>query len=706
MERESKLTWRVGFIYVLVMVVTLPLIIGKILYIQVWQGEHWKKLDLAARVKPKEVTPARGNICAEDGRVLALSISTYLLYFDPCMSGKAVFEEKVDSLSLMLSTLFKDASPSAYRQKIWNARYGTRPNRHLLLSPRRVTYAELKQAEQFPLFRKAKKREKNYRSGLITEHREHRANPHGSLAERTIGYLGVGRDSTRRGKVGLEEAYEQDLRGIPGLNKPQMLSGSWVPRTIVEPVHGYDVITTIDVDYQYIVHEALLRQLERYRAQSGVAVLMEVKTGDVKAITNLSRKGSDYAEALNSAIRDAFEPGSVFKVVSMIALLEDGYVHPDDTVDLGNGIYRFHDGKQLNDASHGPVGKVTVQQVFERSLNGISTLLFKYYDKQRKKFIDRLYDMQLNKKLGVEIAGEASPLIKYPTDKEWSGNTLPWMGIGYEVMLTPMQVLAFYNTLANDGKRMKPRFVKEIRNGDEVIRHVPVEVVDRSICSRETLAHLRRMMEGVVENGTARNLRGTPYGIAGKTGTARIADGAKGYAKKRYLASFVGYFPTDEPLYSCIVMVEDPAQSEGYYGNVVSGNVFREISDKIYALASVKHGKPTEREGGRLPASKNGYKPDLLTLYDALDIQVKEDEATKAEWVLASRTEEEIVLRPRSVDLSVVPNVKGMGLRDAIYLLENSGLHVGVSGAGMVVKQTIEPGKKVSRGSYIHVELR
>ncbi|MDR2131239.1 MAG: transpeptidase family protein [Odoribacteraceae bacterium] len=689
-------------IYVLLIGVSLPVIIGKILYIQVWEGEYWKQRDPVERMGKKEMMPARGNICAEDGRVLAFSIPFYSLHFDPFMSKDTLFQKKVDSLALMLSSLFGDALPASYRQRLWNARFGAKPNHYLRLGPRNVTHSELQEVKKFPLLRPPKEQERGSESGLITEERPIRKTPYGALAQRTIGYLRQD-DTMLRGWVGLEEAYEQELRGKPGLKKVEMLSGRKVWRTIEEPVRGYDVITTIDIDYQYIVHEALLAQLERYKAHSGVAVLMEVKTGDIKAITNLLQGDEGYEEELNIAIRDLFEPGSVFKAATMLALLEDGYVHPEDTVDLDSGVYRYH-GQQLKEDKRGYIGKVTVQRIFERSLNGISKLLVKHYDNQRKRFADRLYAMQLNKKLDVEIAGEAPPKIKYPTNKEWSGNTLPWMSIGYEVQMTPLQVLAFYNTLANDGKRMKPRFVKEIRNGDEVVRHIPVEVMDRSICSRSTLAHLRRMMEGVVERGTASNLRGSSYGIAGKTGTAGIASGRQGYGGvKRYLASFVGYFPAKEPLYSCIVMVKDPAPDKGYHGNVVSGSVFREISDKVYALASVKHGRSVEQESDRLPVSKNGYRDDFLTLYDALAIPVKEEK--RAEWVLTTRVEGEIVLRPHAVD-SVVPNVKGMGLRDALYLLENRGLCVGASGSGMVTSQTIDPGSRVSRGSYIHIELR
>ena len=709
MERDNLLTWRVGLIYTVVAVASSLAIVMKILHVQVWEGQRWKQQDRMELVKETKIQPSRGNICAEDGRVMAFTIPSYTLHFDAFAARDMLFKEKVDSLAMMLSGLFGNASPAVYRQQLWNARYGAKPNRYLPLGSRRVSYSELQRLQGFPLLRPPRWRvllERGSASCLISVRQEERKTPYEQMARRTIGHLDMDKkEADRRGMSGLEEAYERDLRGIPGLRKPGMVAGQWIPLTIEEPEHGHDVITTLNVDYQYIVHEALLRQLERYNAHSGVAVLMEVKTGDVKAISNLHRQGEKrYTEDLNHALRDLFEPGSIFKVAGMIALLEDDLVHPDDTVDLGNGVYRFHDGKLLNDTSHGYVGKVTVRQIFERSLNGISTLIFAHYDKQRKKFVDRLYDMQLNRKLDVEIAGEASPLIRYPTDKLWSGNTLPWMSIGYEVMVTPMQMLAFYNALANDGKRVKPRFVKEIRDGEEVVRRVPVEVVDRSICSQSTLSHVRRMMEGVVENGTARNLRGTSYGIAGKTGTARIAEGTQGYQQKKYLASFVGYFPAREPLYSCIVMVEDPEQGEGYYGNVVSGNVFREISDKVYALASAKRGRSVSQEMDCLPVSKNGYRRDLLTLYDELDIRVKEE--GESEWVTPSLVEDKIVLRPWNVDFSVVPNVKRMGLRDALHVLENSGLNVDVSGAGMVVRQTIEPGRRVSRGSYIHIELR
>ena len=544
---------------------------------------------------------------------------------------------------------------------------------------------------------------------MILERENVRLQPHGDLAYRTIGYLNEAKDGSFEGRVGIEGAFEKQLRGEAGRSIRQMMSGRWVSVTVEDPVDGNDVVTTINVDCQDIVQGALTRQLEHYKANAGTAILMDVKTGDIKAIANVSKTATGYREVLNNAIGDAAEPGSVIKAATMVALLEDGYVHPEDTVDLGKGIYT-HNGVTLREA-RSPIGKVTVQEIFERSLNGITELVYEHYRQQPEKFVNRWYAMGLNKKVGIELAGEADPYIKYPGDKTWSGTTLRWMSFGYELKITPLQVLAFYNALANDGKRMKPRIVKEIRNGSRVVERFEPEVVSNHICSKQTVAYMKQMMEGVVENGSAKNLRNAACKIAGKTGTAKVAAGSKGYnSEPKYRASFVGYFPADKPMYSCIVVVDNPSRSLGYYGNVVSGSVFKEIADKIYTMASSMgdNGDEEEEKEETLPISQNGLKSDFLEIYDELGINVTEDEAVRADWVMTSRDKEgtEFVLKPRSVDFTLVPNVKGMGLRDALYLLENSGLKVGVSGVGTVRQQSLTPGGRVRKGSYVHIELR
>ena len=699
---KHELAGRLGLVYLVVIGIAV-LIVMQALYVQVWKGDELRRQVQNVSRKDFTVAPNRGNIYADDGRVLASSVPYYSLRFDCVAVPDTLFRRKVDSLAICLSRFFGDAPVSEYRQKLWQGKYGVKPKRYLLINKKKISYTELMKVKKFPIFR-----ERGTRSGLILERENVRLLPHGELAKRTVGYLNEAADGTFEGRVGLEGAFEKQLRGEPGRSYRQMMSGRWVSMTVDEPVDGMDVVTTINVDCQDIVYGALARQMEYYKANSGTAILMEVKTGDIKAIANVSKTAQGvYKEVYNNAIGDAAEPGSVIKAATMVALLEDGYVHPSDTVDLGKGIYT-HDKVTLRE-SKTPIGKVTVQEIFERSLNGITELVYEHYRKQPEKFVNRWYAMGLNRKVDIDVVGEAEPYIKYPTDKTWSGTSLRWMSFGYELQVTPLQVLAFYNALANDGRRMKPRIVKEIREGSRVVERFEPEVVMNNMCSKQTVAYMKQMMEGVVENGTAKNLRNAACKIAGKTGTAKIAAGKRGYkVEPKYRASFVGYFPADKPLYTCIVVVDNPSTSVGYYGNVVSGNVFREIADKVYSMASLmQHDETEEKIDETLPVSQNGLKDDFLTVYDELGIDVS-DEAGDAEWVMTSRDKEgkEFALKARSVDFSVVPNVKGMGLRDALYLLENSGLKVGVSGAGTVSRQSQEPGQRVRRGSYVEIVLK
>ena len=698
---KHELAGRLGLVY-LVVIGNAVLIVVQALYVQVWKGDELRKQVQNVSRKDFTVAPIRGNIYADDGRILASSVPYYSLRFDCVAVADTLFKRKVDSLAICLSRFFGDAPASEYRQKLWKGKYGAKANRYLLINKKKISYTELMKVKKFPIFR-----ERGTRSGLILERENVRLQPHRDLAYRTVGYLNEAEDGTFEGRVGLEGAFEKQLRGVPGRSYRQMMSGRWISVTVDEPIDGNDVVTTINVDCQDIVQGALTRQLEYYKANAGTAILMDVKTGDIKAIANVSKTATGYREVLNNAIGDAAEPGSVIKAATMVALLEDGYVLPTDTIDLGKGIYT-HNGVTLRE-SRTPIGKVTVQSIFERSLNGITELVYEHYREQPEKFVNRLYAMGLNRKVGIDIVGEAEPYIKYPTDKSWSGTSLRWMSFGYELQVTPLQVLAFYNALANDGKKMKPRIVKEIREGSRVIERFEPEVAMNKICSKQTLAYMRQMMEGVVENGTAKNLKNAACKIAGKTGTAKVAAGKKGYkAEPKYRASFVGYFPADKPLYSCIVVVDNPSTSVGYYGNVVSGNVFREIADKVYSMASLmRHDEQEEEIDRTLPISQNGLKDDFLAIYDELGIDVT-DEAGNADWVMTSRDKEgkEFELKARSVDFSVVPNVKGMGLRDALYLLENSGLKVGVSGAGTVSSQSLTPGQRVQKGSYVGIVLK
>ena len=701
MAVRDDITWRTIIVYTVVVLFGC-LIIAKAVMVMTVEGKKWRGMASAnTPQRPVAIAPNRGDICAWDGRVLATSVSYYELRFDPIAVNKKVFAENVDSLAYCLSAFFRDGSKEFYKSKLTNARSKKHPNRYLLVNRRKVDHTELKKIRQFPIFRLGKNK-----GGFQPVVYNKRIQPHANLAVRTIGYLNESDEGIKEGKVGLEAAFETELRGTDGEGIKRMMSGTWMVITQKEPVDGQDVVTTIDVDYQDIVQHALKRQLEKSNAVNGSAILMEVKTGDIKAIANMARgRNGEYVENQNFAIGKAGEPGSVIKAATMIALLEDGCVEPDDTIDLGpTGVYRFFD--RVMRESHGGLGKVTVKEMLEKSSNGLSKVVFDHYQNRPEKFVNRWYAMGLDKKTGISLPGEADPYIKYPREKGWSGISLPWMSVGYELMLTPLQILSFYNAIANDGQRMRPRLVKEIRNRGEVTRTFGPEEVGGRICSRKTLRQIREMLEGVVENGTARNIYTENYRIAGKTGTARIAGGSGGYGGGRYKASFVGYFPADKPLYSCIVVIDNP--TNGYYATSVAAPVFREIADKVYSMAYIQYGETEYVADKTVPVCKNGLREDFRTIAGELDMKLDGKRETEdAEWVMTASNEgENLVLKPRQINFSGVPNVGGMGLRDALYILENAGLKVGAVGSGMVQKQSLRPGSVVSRGSYIRIELR
>ncbi len=527
------------------------------------------------------------------------------------------------------------------------------------------------------------------------------------MASRTIGVANEGGVA-----LGIEGAYDNILKGKAGVTTMQRTVGNlWVDVNSaiqVEPEDGMDIITTLDVTLQDVAEKALREQLGKHEAEHGTAVLMEVSTGDIKAIANLKRNSDGtYTEAFNYAIGEGTEPGSTFKLASLIALLEDGYVTLEDTINTGKGSIQYYD-KMITDSKEGGYGKISIKEMFEFSSNvGVTDLITKHYKGKEKNFIDRLYAMNLNQPLGIPIKGEATPYIKYPGDKLWSGITLPMMSIGYEVTLTPLQILTFYNAIANGGKMVRPKFVHSIRQHGSIEKVFRTEVINPSICSKRTLSKVREALEGVVENGTARNLRNTRFKIAGKTGTAQIARGTSGYRNEKgisHQASFVGYFPADKPKFSCIVVVNSPSRSI-YYGNLVAGPIFKEIADKVYATNPdwfpIVNPKADLLE---LPESKNGFKPELERVLSKLDIPYT-DAAPSKIWANTKRTENEVKLESKTLIANLVPNVLGMSLKDAVYLLENSGLRVSVTGRGAVRNQSITPGTHARKGDRITLEM-
>lgn len=712
-EIKKDIAWRIYTVYVAVCLFAL-LIVGQALKIQLVEGEDLKKKILSLTTVDKTIEAVRGNIYATDGSLLATSIPIYEIRFDPNADAitDQFFNENVDSLAWHLSDLFKDKSVATYKQSLMNAR--AKGARYHLIR-RNVKFTQLKKMKHFPFFRKGK-----YKGGFITIQRNKRERPFKSLAARTIGYE---RDDVM--PVGLEGAYSKTLSGIDGQRLMQKIAGGvWMPLSDadeIEPEDGMDIYSTIDVNLQDVAESALLEQLQKHQADHGTVVLMEVKTGAIKAIANLKQnKNGVYYEGYNYAIGESTEPGSTFKLPALVAAIEDGYVDMDDLIDCGNGSKKYYD-RTMYDSNFddGGWGMITVQRIFEVSSNiGMAEIITKSYSQQPQKFIDHLADMNLRMPLDIEIAGEGKPYIKNTNEESWSGISLAWMAHGYELQQTPLQILTFYNAVANGGVMVRPKFVEKITKGRKVVKEVKTEVINSKICSKSTIEKVQRALEGVVTDGTARNLRNADYKIAGKTGTAQIARNAGGenaykgggnaYTGKKvsHQASFVGYFPADKPEYSCIVVINAPSRNV-YYGNLVAGPIFKEVADKVYANSLEMHDQLEEQNfmaSSAIPYSKHGTKQDIETVFAELNIPV-ESKADDSDWIVTSTKQASVEIAPRSVKENLVPNVVGMGLRDAIFLLENQGLRVKITGSGMVKSQSIAAGSRINDGQEINIEL-
>lgn len=701
MSDRSQLRARANIVYLL-MVLFACAIAVKLFTIQLVEGDKWRAKAEHVSTAYRTVQPDRGHIYSEDGRLLATSVPEYDVRMDMVAAAltNEIFRANIDSLSWCLADLFGDRTAAEYKRDLTDAR--ARKERYYLVK-RKADHTQVQRLKEFPLYRLGR-----YKSGLVTEKRTVRAHPFGRLAARTVGY--VLRDSSA---IGLEGGYDKWLKGTTGRRLERRLTGGvWMPMDDgdgTDPVPGSDIHTTIDINLQDVADAALERQLRHHGAQYGTVVVMEVATGYVKAISNLTRlNDSVYVESLNHAIAGATEPGSTFKLASLMVGIEDGRIKATDTVDTKRGQVRFHD-RIMKDSHEGGFGRITVQRALEVSANtGISVAVHRAYQKDPKRFVEGLKRMGLHQPTGVLVPGEPVPTLRGPGEKGWSGVSLPWMSIGYEVALTPLQVLTFYNAVANKGRMMQPQFVERIsRNGRTVEEFKPV-VMNERIASEGTIATVHDMLVGVVDSGTATNLKAAHFAIAGKTGTAQIArNGSYRENGVSYQASFVGYFPADAPKYSCIVVVNGPTTS-GYYGNVVAGPIFKEIADKIYSnrLELQQPTRLAEVTGPRTPVSMGGHAGDIRTALQGLNVPFTQK--GEGEWVSTEAGDSVVVLNHRAIPsdaLDLVPNVLGMGLKDALYVLENRGLRVRISGNGMVRRQSIPPGTRARQGTTIVIEL-
>lgn len=639
--------------------------------------------------------PRRGEILDANYNPMVTSVSFYDIHMDPTVVDKKIFDEGINELSQGLSEMYPTRSASEWERYIRSGR--SSKNRYLLIH-RKATIEEKKHLTTLAIFNKGR-----LKGGLIdSEETIVRKRPHGELLKRTLGYFRPREGRVGELKVGIEGAFNSYLAGEYGEEIEQKYGNGWkkTGQIIRESVEGANVVTSIDLEIQEVAHTELERQLTSQEAKHGSVIVMDVKTGFVKAIVSLT-KASDgnYYETFNHAIGTKEVPGSTFKLASLMALLEDGKVKVTDEVNA-SGEYHFFD-RVMKDHDGG-YGKITVQQAFEKSSNVFTKIVYNAYKGNSEAFVNRLRSFGLADTLGLEIKGEVKPTLYYPKHPNWSGISLPWMSVGYEVQQTPMQTLAFYNAVANNGKFVKPQFVQEIRRGQEVIKRFEPIVIKEKICSESTVRTLRKCLEGVMVNGTGRGLKSSSFTTAGKTGTARILNSDNSYGEKgsyKYQASFVGYFPAEEPMYSCIVVVSEPKSD--IYGARVSGTVFAAIANKVYAN-SLKYHEAINEKNRRLeevPVSKDGNKMDLEKVLRSF--RIPHTIHNDGEWLSTTKQEKNIDLESRYVGAKTVPNVVGMSAKDAVFLIEKTGMKVKVIGMGAVAHQSIAAGTKVSDNTVV-----
>ncbi|WP_036826542.1 penicillin-binding protein [Polaribacter sp. Hel1_85] len=647
-------------------------VVFRVFAIQYSEGEKYRKLSTELTIKQDTIYANKGNVYAADGNLLATSMSKFTIRMDVVAAvNSGVFEKNIAGLSKELSKMLGKTS-AFYQDKLRKAK--NKKSRYLLIA-RNIGYTDYLKMRQFPIFNKGV-----YKGGFIAEHRTVRAHPIGKIAERTIGY------DDYRGGAGIEGAFADYMEGENGLRwKQKIAKNQWKPINDVnekEPIDGHDIITTLDVNIQDITHHALLSKLEYFEADHGCAVVMETATGEIKAISNLGRtsKGT-YFEKRNYAVWESHEPGSTFKLASLMIALDDKVIDTSTVIDTEKGKIYIHNRK-VEDSHRGGYGKISAARVFEVSSNvGIVKMIKEHYDDKPQKFIDKLEEYGFTKPIGFQIKGEGRPYVPKPKDKKrWNKISLEWMAWGYGVSVTPMQTLMFYNAVANNGVMVKPRFIKELRRQDKTEKVFETEVLNSKIASAETLDKIKKVMENVVIKGTADNIYSSNFSMAGKTGTAkkyipRTKD-QNGkwqggyYSTKHYVASFAGFFPADNPKYSCIVVIHDPKKEKGYYGATVAAPVFKEIAQKIYTTTPVDNQSVDDKvEFASIGSQYEKYNTKLNKEYQE------------------------------------IPDVRGMSGMDALSLLENIGLKVKFTGVGKVKSQSLSKGDKLIKGSTIILKL-
>lgn len=679
--RQHILNKARGFYYVLMLLAVV--IVSKIIYIQWIEGDQLRAKAKEVTFVMKRIEAARGNILAADQSYLAVSVPVYELHMDTRASGitDEVFTRDIDSLAAGLAKVLPGRGTKEWKRKLTR---GRRDGQRYMFLGKNIPFSGAQYLKTLPIFRMGQNK-----GGIILSEYNRREKPLGDLAARTIG-----RPDGNSPGYGLEAHYNLELRGKEGLRLMEKLAGDvWRPaasENTMDPEDGVDIMTTIDPQIQEVAHEELARQLMLNQADHGCVIVMETSTGYIRAMANLKR-GADGVcrEEINYAVSESTEPGSTVKIMTLMALLEDGYIRLEDSIQTGNGELKIYN-HTLTDSRIGGYGRISVQHALEVSSNvAMAKLVLQHYRSNPDQFVQHYKRLGLDLPSGVDLANEPRPLIKSSSDSTWSGLTLPMMSIGYEMRMTPLQILTVYNAIANNGRMMRPRLVSEWRRRGQVIQRFPPQVTQEKICSETTLAALRTALRGVVENGTATNLKGHEILIAGKTGTARVSKGAAGYGEKgniEYRASFCGFFPADQPRYSCMVVVTNPA-THGFYGNVVAGPVFRAVTDLVYSssfdLNRHHYGDLRTGLAQRKPLARPTATADLLEV--SRHLQLPLPALPKAPFVQPVFRSEEV--KPLRTAENQMPNLMGMGARDAIYLLTTLGIHAETEGRGWVVAQ-------------------
>ncbi|WLD24070.1 penicillin-binding protein [Flavobacterium dauae] len=639
-------------------------IFAKMSIIQFKEGEHWRSKADSLTIKDQIIPANRGNIYSADGSLLATSIPKYTVYFDPMSPSRKNFEKYIEPFSDSLAKFIPEKSASEYKSYFRKARSNQKRYIHIAT---KLSYTQYMKLKSFPLFNLGK-----YKGGMIVNQVNVREYPMGMIANRTIGYERVNDDKTITRK-GIEAAFTDYLTGKEGRRKVQKMSKNlWKPihdENEIEPQDGYDITTTIDVYIQDIAHHALLSSLEYYEADHGTVVVMETNTGEVKAISNLGKIGDgSYRETINYAVLERQDPGSTFKLASYLALLDDGKADTATIYDTHNGVVTFSN-RRVTDSNRRGYGKISLARGFEVSSNTVVTqAVYQAYKDHPKDFTDKLKTFGFNGTLGIDLKGEPASYIPVPGDRNWSKIALPWMAYGYGILVTPLQTLTLYNAVANNGEMVKPQFVKEIKDVHRTIRTFDKEVINPQIVKPEVIKKMQTVLKNVVLRGTGKRLYSPDFSMAGKTGTAQMNYG-KAKGGMYYASSFVGYFPADNPKYSCIVVIHRPTK-HSYYGGDVAGPVFKRIAQKIFT--------------------------DVPSVNEIKDIESPLPKAVKSYKNYYARVKQ---------SGNIMPDVVGLPAMDAVAILENLGLKVQTAGTGKVIRQSVKNGEKITKQQTITLEL-